>query len=171
MAVVFELVVNFGRNEAAVSEAAELVERHQAVVVRGASVPITSPSITRFRPPGGDIRYIEFSVWPRGINKGGPAHPSFSAYDLKREEIMAVGEQLYELLRRFRGYEVAIVGWDPEELVDVAILEEEWVLDGTISTLNGLVLAQSFADRWQPAGFVPFEPGFQWLPYSGTPKT
>jgi hypothetical protein len=75
---------------------------------------------------------------------------------------------LYERLSRFRGYQAAMVGWDPELLVDLDELEIDKVPDGSISQLDGLVLSNALIERWEPAGFVPFTPGFSWIPYRGT---
>jgi hypothetical protein len=158
----FELVVNFGRDADAVAAATAELEQHPAVETRGVQLPVTPPYVT-------SGSYIEFSVHPRRIGYPdlGPPKP-FKASDLTKNELTAVGEQLYGLLRRFYGYEAAIVGWDPEPLVELVELETEWVADGTLSRLDGLVLADSLVRRWEPQGFEPFAAGYSWLPYGGT---
>ena len=111
----FELVVNFGQDELSVSAAEEELERYPPVEVRGTLLPLTPPFVTRFSAAGGGIRYIEFAVHPRGIGYGGPGPKApFHGRDLTEDEISEIGERLYEVLRRFRGYDVAMVGWDPE---------------------------------------------------------
>lgn len=98
----FELVVNFGQDELAVSSAEEELERHPPVEVRGTPLPLTPPFVTRFSAAGGGIRYIEFTVHPRGIGYGGPGPDArFHTRDLSNDEISSIGESLYELLRRF----------------------------------------------------------------------
>ena len=170
MAVVFELVVNFGQDEMSVSAAEEELERHPPVEVRGTPLPLTPPFVTRFSAAGGGIRYIEFTVHPRGIGYGGPGpNAPFHTRDLSNDEISSIGESLYELLRRFRGYDVAVVGWDPEGLVDVRELEVGYVEDGSIFDLKGLVLANHLVAQWNlGTAFVPFDPEHHWLPYQGT---
>jgi hypothetical protein len=166
MAIIFELVVNFGLDDDAVADATEELDRKATVEVRGVQLPVTPPFVTPLETSG----YLEFSVHPRGIGAGGPGpYPPFNPRDLGDDEIGAVGDQLYHCLRRFHRYEAAVVGWDPESMVDPAELEAE-VPDGRISRLNGLVLADGLIDSWRPSGFVPFEPGYSWVPYRGTPN-
>jgi len=168
--IIFELVVSFGRDEEAVAAATDELEQHPTVEVRGVQLPVTPPFVTPFRS-NEQLVYIEFSVHPRGISHAGPGpYPPFEAHDLSNDEVAAVGEQLYDLLRRFHGYEAAIVGWDPEVLVDVGELESDWLPDGSISQLHGLVLSHALIARLRPEGFVPFAPGYSWVPYRGTPN-
>jgi hypothetical protein len=167
MAIVFELVVNFGRDEEAVAAATGELDRHPQIELRDTPLAITPPVVTRFRS-GEKLRYIEFSVHPRGIGYAGPGPlPPFKARDLTDEEVTSVGERLYELLRRFSGYNAAMVGWDPECKVDVGELEVDWVRDGSIGQLHGLVLSEALVSRWRLEGFSAFEPGCMWLPYRG----
>jgi hypothetical protein len=167
LAIIFELVVNFGLHDDAVAEATEELDRKPTVEVRGVQLPVTPPFVTTLETSG----YLEFSVHPRGIGTGGPgSYPPFNPRDLGDDEIGAVGDQLYDCLRRFHGYEAAVVGWDPENLVNLGELELEWLPDGGISRLNGLVLADRLIESWRPSGFVPFEPGYLWVPYRGTPN-
>lgn len=170
MAVIFELVVNFGRDEEALTAATGELERQSSIEVRGVQVPVTPPSVTRFRS-GDELVYIEFSVHPHGIGYARPdPHLPFETRDLGSEELSAAGEHLYGLLRTFHGYEAAIVGWDPESAVDFEQLQSEWLPDGSISGLHGLVLSDKLVEGWQPKGFVPFAAGYSWLPYRGTPN-
>jgi len=169
MAIIFELVVNFGRDEAAVAAATDELDRHPTVEVRGVRLPLTPPYVTTLHLSEA-LSYIEFSVNPRGISAPcrGP-NPPFKAQELSNDELTSVGDQLYERLRRFHGYEAALVGWDPESLVDVGWLESDYVPDRSLSRVEGLVLSERLIESWgQPEGFAPFEPGFSWIPYRGT---
>lgn len=108
---------------------------------------VTPPFLARLRSDE-QLAYIEFSVHPRGISYGGPGpYPPFEARDLGNDELAAVGQQLYDRLRRFDGYKAAIVGWDPESLIDVGELEADYLPDGTISQLEGLVLSDTLIER------------------------
>ena len=99
---------------------------------------MTPPFVTRFSAAEGGIRYIEFTVHPRGIGCGGPGpRAPFHTRELSDDEISTIGATLYALLRRFRGYDVAFVGWDPEPLVDVRELEADYVEGGSILDLQG----------------------------------
>jgi hypothetical protein len=63
-----------------------------------------------------------------------------------------------------------MVGWDPESWIEVEALKSDYVADGSISTVAGLVLSDVLIKRWRPQGFVPFSPGFSWVPYRGSPN-
>jgi hypothetical protein len=166
MAVLFELVVNFGTDKEAAGTAAELVRGAGHVDVRGVQAPLGDPYVTELTRPSA---YIEFSVHPRGIGYGGPGpRPDLDPHSLTADEITRIGHALYDLLRGFSGYRAAIVGWDPESLVDLEDLETDW-RTGDPPGYNGLVLADDLCERWRlgPEWRV-FEPGYRWLPYSGS---
>ncbi len=102
MAVLFELVVNFGTGQDAAGTAAELVRRAGHIDVRGVPVPLGEPFISELKSPA----YIEFSVHPR---------------------------------------------------------------DGDPPGYDGLVLAEDLCEKWQLGPeWNAFEPGYRWLPYSGS---
>ena len=124
--------------------------------------------ISHPRSRSGEIRYCEFSVHPRGLGYHGPGPlPSgFRVHDLLDEELSAAGEQLYDLLRRFRGYTSAMVDWDAEEQVDIELLESDFLPSGFDPA--GLVLIDGLAERLGLDGFIPFAPGHSWLPYRGS---
>ena len=164
MAVLFELVVNFGTDEQGVEAAVDAVQRVGRVEVRGLSVPLGDPYVTRLKS---DDPYIEFSVVARGLGTDRPASAlDFDPRSLTNEEMTQVGHGLYDLLRNFSGYRAALVGCDSESLVDMTELESEWRA-GELD-YDGLVLAEDLCERWRlgPA-WVAFNPGFRWLPYSG----
>lgn len=166
VAVIFELVVNFGADEQAAEAAAALVRRVDHVEVRGVSLPLGDPFITRVQPPN---TYIEFSVHPRGLGYGGPGPISdLDPQSLTDEEITQVGRALYDLLQVFSGYRAAIVGWDPESLVDVQDLQTDW-RNGDVPEYDGLVLANDLFEKWQLGPeWVAFSHGHRWLPYRGS---
>jgi hypothetical protein len=166
MAVIFELVVNFGTDNEAAGAAAELVRRLAHIDVRGVPVPLGEPFVTEFSQPHA---YTEFSVHPRGIGYGGPGpKPDLDPRSLTGDEITRIGHALYDLLRGFTGYRAAIVGWDPESLVDLDDLEADWC-NGDPPRYNGLVLADDLCKRWRLGPeWSAFEPGYRWLPYSGS---
>lgn len=94
--------------------------------------------------------------------------PDVDLRSLTSDEITRIGHALYNLVRSFFGYRAAIVGWDPEALVDVEDLEADW-RNGDPPGWNGLVLADDLFERWQLGPeWSAFEPGYRWLPYSGS---
>jgi hypothetical protein len=166
MAILFELVVNFGADEQGAEAATEGVRRVGHVDVREVSLPLGGPVITRLGSPG---TYIEFSVYVRGMGHGAPGPgPDLDPRSLASHEITKVGHALYDLLRGFSGYRAAVVGWDPESLVDIPDLEADWQ-NGDPPGYNGLVLADDLCRRWRLGReWVAFADGYRWLPYSGS---
>lgn len=168
MAVVFELVVNFGENKAAADLAIQAVEQQGSVMLRDLSIPLRDVYLSN--PTDGSLqKYIEFSVVPSGLQYGGEISDRFDVYELGDEDFSCVANQLYDLLKQFDGFEAARVGWDTEGDVDLHELEMEWLLDEEIYRLDGLVLSARLVDLWRlDERFVPFREGFSWLPYCGS---
>lgn len=166
MAILFELVVNFGTNEQAAEAAAGAVRRVGHVDVRGVALPFGGPVATRLGSPNA---YIEFSMCVCGMGYGAPGpEPGLDPRSLTADEVTQAGHALYDLLSGFWGYRAAVVGWDPESLVDVEDLEAD-VQNGDPPGYDGLVLADDLCERWGLGPeWVPFSDGYRWLPYSGS---
>ncbi len=166
MAILFELVVNFGIDEQAAGTATEAVRLAGHVDVRGVPVAFGGPFAARLGSPD---NYIEFRVVACGLGYGDPdPKPDLNPRSLTGEELLHVGHALYELLKGFSGYRAAIVGWDPESLVDLQDLETDWQR-GDPPACNGLVLADDLCQRWQLGPeWVAFGDGYRWLPYLGS---
>lgn len=105
MGLFFELVVNFGLNEAEMAVATDLTEQ-STVQVRDVTLPLKSPVVTPFRSEEQQLIYFEFTTWPLGISHPRGAgtfgdadlFPPFKAQELSDQELSAVGEQLYDVL-------------------------------------------------------------------------
>jgi hypothetical protein len=167
VAIVFELVVSFGVDaQPAVDAAAKAVRRVDHLELRGVPVPLSGPFISEAGEPDA---YIEFSVAADGLGYGERRpKPAFDPRSLTEEEMSKVGRALYDLLGEFSGYRAAIVGWDPESLVDVNDYETEW-RNGEPLGYDGLVLADDLCARWGLGPeWVAFRDGYRWLPYSGS---
>jgi hypothetical protein len=174
VAVIFELVVNFGDNEEALSRAELLCDAVAPLHLGDIDIPLGGPYVTRFAPGSGYSErgrrpgYIEFSVTARGIQYGGYTHPQISPSQLAGEEFGELARQLYNLLKRFEGYEVANVGMDPEETVDLDALAERLAESG-LERLEGLVLRDSLVERFGlTRQLQPFSVGYQWLPFDSS---
>jgi hypothetical protein len=76
---------------------------------------------------------------PVGAGRFGDSRlfPPFKVQELSDQELSTVGQQLYDVLKRFHGYEVAMVGWDPESWIEVEALKSDYVADGSISRSRG----------------------------------
>ncbi|MEU0274149.1 hypothetical protein [Streptomyces sp. NPDC006307] len=161
MAILFELVVNFGDNIQAARDAA--TESVRRVLRAGAHrVPLHRPM------PRMVGSYTELSILPVAVSWGVPADRGLPELRLTGAELTDLGHQLYALLARFDGYVAAQVGWDPEAFVDPAELKAEWSEELAEGSLHGLVLSDTLhAELGLGDAYVPFQPGYRWIPYRG----
>lgn len=166
MAIAFELVVNFGLNEVAAGVACELVLGAAPLMAGDQSVSLHEPLLNLVRP-GDGMPYVLMSVLPVGVGWGVAIDRRRERRSLTATQLSDLGHGLYGLLGRFSGYQAAQVGWDPEGLVDPMELRQEQTDELAAGTLPGLVLAEDVLPDVRGPGFVPFHPGFVWLPYAG----
>jgi hypothetical protein len=161
--VVFELVVGFDLEaEEAVAEAEALCVAAPGPVVRGVELPLLGPWTTRF--VHADPPYVELSVGVTDLRFGGGPGTLVDVREVTPVELAAVGRHLYDLLRQFRGHRVAMVGWDPEEVVHQHELRER-IEELGLDRLDGLVIAEDLAASLGiAAALAPFEAGYLWLP-------
>lgn len=166
MAIAFELVVNFGSSDGAARAAHDLVVSSAPLAVASRSVNLHEPLLNRVRGSDG-VPYLEMSVLPIGVGWGVGLDRGHEPVRLTAAELTELGHGLYRLLAQFAGYRAAQVGWDPEPRVDPAELRQEWADELADGTLSGLVLADDVLLDLRGPGFVPFAPGFLWIPYPG----
>ncbi|MCP3801063.1 hypothetical protein NLX83_17520 [Allokutzneria sp. A3M-2-11 16] len=167
MAVIFELVINFGEERAAAERAVDVVAETAAIPAGDSLIRLHRPALRDAVSRAGDP-YIEFSAIPAGIGWGLPLDRDGERVVLDRAQLSALGHALYDVLSHLDGYQAAIVGWDPEGFVDLAELREDWSDELAHAQLPGLVLSP-WARRKLPTatGLQPFADGFDWIPYRG----
>lgn len=169
MAIVFQLIVSFPLSVESEVEAAGHLTSEASLHLKGHRLEVHEPYSRIVCDSSNGSRFIEFAVHPCGVGRGGPGQLAFPLSEVTHPELMGLGEQLYDLLRKMQGFSAGYVGWDSEWLVDIADLASEWVPDGSIYDLTGLVVANSLAEAWSlDDRFVPFSRGHRWLPYKGT---
>ncbi|MGW7026600.1 hypothetical protein ACWGFX_05250 [Streptomyces xanthophaeus] len=162
MAICFELVVNFGNNTEAARKAALTDTEPWALRAGTHRIPLHRPILSTTGP------HIQLSVLPLAVGWGVALDGSLPRFQLSAAELTEPGQQLYGLLATFDGYVAALVGWDPESLLDPAELKREWSEELADGTLHGLVLCEELHDDLGLGDdFVPFRPGYRWLPYQG----
>lgn len=162
MAWCFELVVNFGANLEAAKAAALTEVRPSALRVGGHAIPLHRPLI---RAADG---YTEMSVLPVAVGVKVAIDGTLPRIRLTAAEFTELGNQLYGLLARFDGYVAAMVGWDPEQWVDVEELKSEYLEDLAEGKVRGLVLSDALhAELGLGAEYADFRPGYRWIPYQG----
>ncbi|MEU1201537.1 hypothetical protein ABZ446_35690 [Streptomyces sp. NPDC005813] len=160
MALCFELVMDFGSDVQAARAAASIEPWPYTLRAGAFRIPLHRPMLSTAGTTA------QLSVLPVAVGRGVAADGSLPRFDLTESELTELGCGLYRLLARFEGYVAAMVGWDPECLLDIDELASEWSEELADGTLSGLVLADHLRTRLTlgPA-WVPFRPGYVWLPY------
>ncbi|GIF62143.1 hypothetical protein Ais01nite_01780 [Asanoa ishikariensis] len=168
MAIVFELVVNFGSDDAAARAACDLVRGAAGIKVGSRHIRLHEPLLNRVTAIDG-VPYLEMSVMPVGVGAAVALDRGHERLRLTAAELSIVGRGLYELVAGLAGYQAAKVGWEPDWQVDPAELRQNWadVLADGDDTLAGLVLAETVLADLRGPSFVPFAAGFLWIPYDG----
>lgn len=115
--------------------------------------------------------YIELSILPVGVGYSAVRDRDLPRFALTAKELTELGIQLYEILAGFDGYVAAIVGWNPEWMVDSAVLEAEDIDDIRAGDFAGLVVSDELhAELGLGQDYVSFRPGYRWVPYRGEVK-
>jgi hypothetical protein len=166
MAIIFELVLNFGTDWAAAQEACRRVAAHPPLTAGPHHIPLHEPLIAP-APSIDGPDYLEMSVMPVGVGFGVASEHGRPPLSLTPEQLSELGHGLYRVLATLSGYQAALVGWDPEPLLDLAELRQERADDIQAGTLPGLVLARDLELGIPTPNFVPFAPGYIWIPYAG----
>jgi hypothetical protein len=173
MAMVFELVVNFGQNIEAARSAApsDMVKRRSATTTLQAGshrIPLHRPTMMMSDGFETESTHIELSIVPVGVSWRLAMDGTVPRFKLSAGELTELGNGLYRVLETFDGYLAAAVGWDVESLVDPEYLEgTEELQNGAYS---GLVLCEALRDELGLGGnphYVQFRPGYVWVPYRG----
>lgn len=164
---VFELVIDFGRDEEAAVAASTRCAGWPPFLLRDVELELQGPYLTGLGSAG--TGFIELSVWFGGIQFGGIRHPDLDPYTVTSAELVAVRTGLNELLAGMHGYRIAMVGWDPEELVDERELRSRIAEFGT-DHLEGLVVAPPLDQELGIGHLVePFTDGFVRIPVDPEP--
>jgi hypothetical protein len=164
MAIIFELVINFGNDRSAAETAAHLLTAHPPLAAGRHQIPLHRPLFDTVRDASGEP-YLQMSVIPAQVGFGCALDKGRPRLPLTPAELSELGNGLYSVLTTLTGYRAAQVGWDPEDFVDPVELRQQWVEELAAGTLPGLVLAETLLSDAPTQAFVPFTNGFIWLPY------
>jgi hypothetical protein len=169
VAILFELVLNAGPDLAAAEQVAAQLRGLPPVPAGQDRVFLGPPAIRAVRGEDG-LTYHEVSVAAQGVGHQPAVDAGATRLDLDPGQLRELARGLYDVLRRCRGYRAAFVGWNPEDMVDLAELEREWAEELRAGSVRGLVLADETIQQLRtPITAEPFAPDFSWMPYDGPP--
>lgn len=167
VAVIFELVINFGDDRRAAERAVDTVVATQPIPVGTHLIGLHPPRFYNTISYTG-APYIEFAAIPAGVGWGLPDDRDAERVELDKAQLSALGHGLYDVLSRMDGYLAAMVGWDPESFIDLDELRLDSSDELAQGDVPGLVLSSQARQTLSPtAGFQPFANGFEWIPYRG----
>jgi hypothetical protein len=166
VAIVFELVINYGRAPSAADGINDLIAASRPPVAGPHRVQLHKP-YARMVPDAAGEPYLEVSIVPTRVGFRVAADGHQPRLPLTAGELSELGNGLYSLLRTLTGYRAARVGWDPETFVDPVELQSEWAEELAAGALPGLVLAEDLRSNLPVHAFVPFAEDFIWIPYQG----
>ncbi|MFD7736266.1 hypothetical protein ACFV6F_38540 [Kitasatospora phosalacinea] len=178
MAVVFTLVVNFGENLESARRAAATAAGRPPLKAGRHRIPLHPATITSQTSQTSQTSeyaehserpvYAQLSVLPVAVGFGAAPDGTLPRIGLAPEELTELGHGLYGLLAEFDGYRAAMVGWDPDSLVDAAYLRTDLTEELANGVPDGLVVSEPLhRDLGAGRHFAPFAPGFVWIPWQG----
>jgi len=165
MAVVYELVVDFGANEGAAQRYREwLLNQPKSVTVGDKEIGLHDPLLERTRQ-----HYFSVDIIPVRIGYSvGLDHGLGERIPLTKGELADLGLKLYEFVRGRPGYQLAMVGWDVDYWLFPEELKSEWRQEITEGSLKGLVISKQLLREFPGAcNFMPFDDEHDWVPYVG----
>jgi hypothetical protein len=166
MAWIYDLTVDFEKNERAAKAFADAVSKRLDQFESGTAVKrLHKPTV--FRPQDGRGDRVHVSVIPVGVSLELPADKGLEVHDFGEEVPQSIPMALLELLRGNTSFAMAMPGWEAEWL-GLEPLVEDYEEDIETGKLYGLVIA----DRLLPSlpasrHWKAWEPGYSWLPYPG----
>ena len=109
------------------------------------------------------------SVIPANVGCRVALDESDGRIPLNDSQLSRIGKHLYDLLRGAPNYQLAMVGWDVDFLLDVDELKSNWASEISDGSFDGLVVNKALLNRF-PASeyFTDFDDEHVWLPYTGS---
>lgn len=168
MAIVFELVADFaGDKESAESCRRWLESRIRPVEIDDFTINIHRPLLAGY--PYANPTRFEVSVVPANVGCAVALDETDDRIPLTDKQLSDLGVHLYDLLRGAPGYQLAMVGWDVDFLLDVDELNEDWASEIGDGSFGGLVANKSLLHQLPKSEyFVDFDDEHVWIPYTGS---
>jgi hypothetical protein len=168
MAIAFELVADFAGDKDAADGCRQWLEsRIGPVQIDEYTITIHAPLISGY--PYNDPTRFQVSIVPANVGCGVALDETDERIPLSNAQLTRLGVFLYDCLRGAPGYQLAIVGWDVDFLLDVDELNTNWASEILDGSFGGIVASKSLLKQL-PASkyFVEFDDAHVWIPYTGS---
>ncbi len=162
MALVFQLVVDFRRDEKAAQAYCDwLMGQPNHATVAGKRIELHRPRLERT-----NIDNFYVSLIPVAVGHGVGLDLGKPRILLSKEEFIELGLKLYDRVRGIPDYQLAMVGWDVDNWLSLEELKADWTKEISEGSLKGLVVSKEILPEL-PASkhFAPFDNDHDWIPY------
>ena len=168
MAIAFELVVDFAGDKDAADYCRQWLEsRIGPVVIDDYTITIHPPFISSY--PHINPTRFQVSIVPANVGCAVALDETDNRLPLTSAQLTRLGEFLYDCLRGAPGYQLAMVGWDVDFLLDVDELSTDWALEIRDGSFSGIVANKSLLEQLPMSEyFVAFDDAHVWIPYTGS---
>ena len=155
MAIAFELVVDFGGDKQSADDCLKwLSARITPVTIDQYEIAIHPPQASGY-PFGAPTRF-QVSVIPANVGCAVALDVTDDRIPLNDFQLSRLGRSLYDVLRGAPCYELAMVGWDVDFLLDIDELNTDWTTEIQDGSFSGLVVRTNLISRLPKSShFVP----------------
>jgi hypothetical protein len=170
MAVAFDLTLDFRDNKQhAETCCAWLAARASGLVIDSFHIAIHSPFVAGY--PYGQPTHFQVSMIPADVGINLAIDKNRERIPLDDVQLSQLGNHLYNLLRGAPHFDLAMVGWDVDSLLDVQELNGDWAKEIRVGAMHGLVVHIALLEELPRSNFfVPFDEDHQWIPYVGSKR-
>lgn len=168
MAIAFELVADFaGDKDAANCCRQWLQSRIGSPQIDEYRITIHAPLLSGY--PYNNPTRFQVAIVPANVGCCVALDETDERIPLTNAQLTRLGMFLYDCLRGAPGYQLAMVGWDVDFLLDADELNTDWASEIRDGSFGGLVASKSLLERL-PASkyFVEFDDAHVWIPYTGS---
>ncbi len=168
MAIAFELVADFDRDKDSADCCRQWLESRIAPVqIDEYTINVHRPLISGY--PSDNPTRFQVSVLPANVGCAVALDETNKRIPLTDAQLSRLGVSLYDLLRGAPGYQLAMVGWDVDFLLEVNELTADWASEIRDGSFAGLVASTSLIHKLPSSSyFVDFDDQHVWIPYTGS---
>ena len=168
MAIAFELVADFGGDKDSAECCRQWLDTRIAPVEIGEYTINIHPPLISGYPYASPTRF-KVSVVPANVGCLVALDETDDRIPLTDSQLSRLGTSLYDVLRGAPHYQLAMVGWDVDFLLDIKELNSDWASEIGDGSFAGLVAGNSILSQLPASSyFVEFDDDHAWIPYKGS---